>query len=224
MSRAVQRDALTQVLRDVRSAAQRGQQLLVVVDIDDTVANGRLRLRTAARTAGLRAKRLTSGEDLYAGLDARTRSTRQDAFRKLYFDDPALARLDSAQRGARAFLRAVQRAGGRVLYVSGRYESTRKVTLAYLRRLRLPLAHPRDLMLNADEERTAVDWKRTARAEIARRGRIAALFDNEPETAADYKVAFPGAHVFRLATFRFQEAPAERPKGVWVVRDFSLAH
>ena len=222
VSPRVQQRALRRVLTHVYEAAQRGERPVVVVDIDDTAANGRLRLARAAGRAGLHATGLVSGDDLYAGLTGAALTTRRDAFHKLYFDDPKLLALDTPQRGARGFLRAVQQAGGEVLYVSGRWESTRPATERYLRRLRLPLARSADLLLNPSEALGASEWKLQAQAQIAARGKPIAAFDNEAEAAAGYHAAFPGAHVFRLATFRFRALPADKPADLLVLEDFSL--
>ena len=133
-----------------------------------------------------------------------------------------MPRVDTAQKGAARFLRAIKQAGGRVLYVSGRWESTREATTAFLHELDLPLSQASDLLLNPSEAQGASEWKRVVRADVARAGKAIAFLDNEAEAIAGYKEAFPGARAFRLATFRFRDAPAALPSGVMIVKDFSL--
>jgi hypothetical protein len=222
LSAKQQQRALRSVIKKVYKAAQRGERPVVVVDIDDTVSDGRVRLKTAAQTAGLNYKHLETGEDLYRGVPRHELAARKETFNRLYFNDEELQYLDSAQNGAPKFLRALQKAGGTVLYVSGRWESTRESTEAHLHDLGLPLGRREHLLLNPSEKMTAGDWKRSAKQIIASHGKPLATFDNEAESAADYATAFPGARSFRLATFRFREAPATKPRGLLVVRDFSL--
>ncbi len=214
--------ALRGVLGAVYRAARRGERPLVVVDIDDTAIDGRARLRRAAARAGLPSAHLTSADDLFAGVPAPVLEARRSTFNRHYFGDAALAELDVAQAGAPRFLRAVERAGGTVVYVSGRWESTRASTMALLRSRGLPLADPANLVLNPSETVTASDWKRAVRGRIAGLGRPIAFFDNEAEAIASYREAFPRARGFRLATFRFRAAPPTLPRGVRVVRDFAF--
>jgi len=214
--------ALRSVIRAVMKSAAHNEHPVVVVDIDDTVADGRVRLRVAAKAAGLPSTNLHSASDLYEGLSGDALAERLDKFGALYFNDPKLAKLDTAQKGASAFLRAIEQAGGRVLYVSGRWESTRAATMAFLHSLDRPLTHASDLLLNPSALQPASAWKLAVRADVARAGKPIAFFDNEAEAIAGYKESFPGSRAFRLATFRFRAAPDEMPKGVVIVKDFSL--
>jgi hypothetical protein len=221
VSAATSRRALRGVIRDAKAAVRRGEHPIVVVDIDDTAADGRARLRMAATRAGLPNEGLKSAADLYVGVARGDRDQKRAAFNAAYFDDPKLAALDKAQRGAPSFLRAVAKTGARVMYVSGRWESTRAATEAYLRGLDLPLASSADLLLNPSSSVRAAVWKRKARAVIGKAGKPLAFFDNEAEAIDGYKKKFPEAHGFRLATFRFGGAPATKPRGVLVIDDFS---
>lgn len=220
--RPIAQRALRGVLRDVRSAARRGERPVVGVDIDDTAMNARPRLRAAAKAAGLPTTKLVSQADLYWGLEGAEREAKRAQFGARYFDDPTLTHLDRPQRGAVRFLREVRKAGGRVLYVSGRWESTRATTEAMLKEKKLPLARSADLILNPSEQVKASDYKRALPARLRRMGKMVAMLDNEAEAVNDYHRAFPKAAHFRLGTFRFREAPERKPRGVLVIRDFAL--
>jgi hypothetical protein len=214
--------ALRSVLKKVYLAAQRGEKPVVVVDIDDTAADGRMRLHAAAAAVGLPSSHLTSGADLYAGHEGADLVLRRDAFHDHYFNDPDLQKLDTPQNGVVSFLREVQRAGGRVVYVSGRRETSRAATEQHIRNLGLPFGGSEDLLLSAPNVEPATS-KQLAHGKIAAMGRTIAAFDNEASSAADYHAGFPGARVFRLATFRFHDAPEDKPAKVLVLKDFSLA-
>jgi hypothetical protein len=219
-SRSVTKKALRGVLRDVRAATRRGEKAVVVLDIDDTLSNGKARLRRAAAGAGLRSRGLRNREDMYAGLGEAAQKVARAKFDEIY-NDPELAELDTAQRGAIAFVKAVMAAGGRVVYVSGRWESQREATVAHLRRMGLPIPAAKDILLNPNEKQRSIEWKKQARRRIARRGRTIAVFDNEAQAVMAYKARFPGARAFRLATFRFGDAPSEVPDDVVVLEDFA---
>jgi hypothetical protein len=215
------RAALREVIRDIRQSPGRGRnKKRVVLDWDDTVDNARPRLTAAARRAELPTRGVSSAADLYAGLLEPERAEKRARFGSAYFDDLSLLRLDRAQRGARRFVRDVIRAGGGPLYVSGRWESMREVTEQQGRDLRLPKAHGKNLLLNPGPQYRAREWKRLAQKLVEKRGEVVAAIDNEATAASDYHRAFPNARIFRLNTFRLDEAPARKPKDVIVMRDF----
>ena len=178
--------SLASVLDDVRAAVRRGERPVVVFDLDDTAIDGRARLEVAAQRAGLPSRGLTSARDVYIGLAGSALDAKRDAFGKHYFDDPALSELDTPQAGVRRFIREIVRAGGRPVYVSGRWESTRASTEAELKRLGIPLHNSRDLLLSPGPQMKALAWKAAAHTEVMKRGTVVAAFDNEANAALGY--------------------------------------
>jgi hypothetical protein len=213
--------ALEKTLAAVRAAAKRGKKPIVMVDIDDTIVDGRARVAKAAELAGLPfSARTRDTEGLYRGLDRDARALKRSEFGKHYFGK-SLQRLDAAQRGAPQFLDDVRAAGGRVVYVTGRWESERGKTKRLLSRLDLAPARDGDLRMNPSSSMHAAEFKQLLARQLKREGQVVAYFDNESKSVRNYTKELSRAQGYRLRTFSFDPDRAAPPKGVKVIRDFS---
>lgn len=109
---------------------------------------------------------------------------------------------DEPVAGAVAFVRAVQAAGGRVLYVTGRHEGMRAGSEECFARVGLPIPNGDavQLWMKPSLEEDDDSFKARVHAELPRAGTIEAVFDNEPTHVNDYQRGLPDAMVIHLAT------------------------
>ncbi|XXF75818.1 hypothetical protein P2318_22520 [Myxococcaceae bacterium GXIMD 01537] len=109
---------------------------------------------------------------------------------------------DAEIEGAARFTHAVVASGARLAYVTGRHEGMRAGTEACMRRhgLAVPEGARVHLMMKAGAYENDDAFKREAHARLGLLGRVIAAFDNEPTHANDYRLKFPDATIFHLAT------------------------
>ena len=106
----------------------------------------------------------------------------------------------SPMPGAAGYLRALERAGARIVYLTGRPESSRSSTRKVLRALGVPRGPRHRLVMNRlPPDRPIVDSKKAARAEILRVGTPVAFFDNDLANVRLFRHQYPGAQVVRVA-------------------------
>ncbi len=130
----------------------------------------------------------------------------------------------SPMPGAAAYLRALEKAGARIVYLTGRPEEARTATGKVLRALGVPRGPRHKLIMNRlPPGRPIVESKRAARSEIQRVGLPVALFDNDLANVRLFRHQYPGAQVVRVAGHSSSADP-EPQRGlddVAVVKDFS---
>jgi putative acid phosphatase of HAD superfamily subfamily IIIB len=109
---------------------------------------------------------------------------------------------DEPVPGAREFLEQVRRAGGEILYITGRHEEMGEGTLESFRRAGFPLPDGEDVQLwlkpklSDDDDR----WKEICHQRLLALRGIACAFDNEPTHVNAYKRSFPDAVIVHLDT------------------------
>ncbi len=100
--------------------------------------------------------------------------------------------------GAVSYLKDLQSAGARVVYLSARPAYKRGETERQLSGMGFPVAHA-TLLLN-DLKIDGVSWKRAASPRVRSLGFPGALFDNDKAHVRTFRGEFPTSHVFRLNT------------------------
>jgi hypothetical protein len=125
----------------------------------------------------------------------------KDFWRERFFTSE-YCRDDLPIAGARDFLRAVLKAGGHVLYITGRHEEMRSGTLESFRNAGFPLPDGKsvELWLKPKLEDDDDAWKEVCHARLRKLRGIACAFDNEPTHVNAYKRSFPDAQVVHLDT------------------------
>ena len=126
--------------------------------------------------------------------------------------------------GAAGYLRALERAGARIVYLTGRPEDKRGETSKVLRALGVPRGARHRLIMNRlPPDRPIVDSKEAARPEILALGTPVAFFDNDLANVRLFRRQYPAAQVVRVAGHSSSTDP-EPQRGtddVAVVVDFS---
>ncbi len=126
--------------------------------------------------------------------------------------------------GAAGYLRALERAGARIVYLTGRPEDGRAATGKVLRALGVPRGARHRLIMNRlPPDRPIVESKEAARREIVALGTPVAFFDNDLANVRLFRRQYPGAQVVRVAGHSASADP-EPQRGiddVAVVADFS---
>ena len=104
--------------------------------------------------------------------------------------------------GVRDFLRAVQKADGEILYITGRIPEMERGTLESFERAGFPLPDGKSVQLWLKPKMSLDDdgWKETCHARLKELRGLACAFDNEPTHVNAYKRSFPEAYVVHLDT------------------------
>lgn len=130
----------------------------------------------------------------------------------------------SPMAGAAAYLARLERAGARIVYLTGRPEGDRAATRKVLRALGVPRGRRHRLIMNRlPPDRPIVESKEAAHAEILEVGTPVAFFDNDLANVRLFRRQYPGAQVVRVAGHSGSPDP-EPQRGlddVAVVSDFS---
>ena len=221
----VQAPLIQRVLERVQAEATDGdaRQPLVVFDLDDTLFDTRWRALVNLRAWGeshgeqrlvdlrledvryelagtLRNAGLSAGEVQGALGRAIT------AFQSQHWTD---YHLDRPFPGALALVQAVEQAGGRVVYVTGRSERRRAASEAVLRAAGFPVEGALRYFRPADDQRSSASYKAiVARHYLPRHGEVVAAFDNEPANCNAFLWANPQALTVHLDTLYPAASPA----------------
>ncbi len=109
---------------------------------------------------------------------------------------------DTPVAGASEFLREVLKAGGEILYITGRHLEMSAGTLESFRRAGFPLPDEKrvQLWLKPALEDDDDAWKEICHRRLIDLRHIACAFDNEPTHVNAYKRSFPDAVVVHLDT------------------------
>jgi ribonucleotide monophosphatase NagD (HAD superfamily) len=130
----------------------------------------------------------------------------------------------SPMPGAAGYLHALEKAGARIVYLTGRPEEARGETRKVLRALGVPRGDRHRLLMNRlPPDRPVVESKAEARREILELGTPVAFFDNDLANVRLFRRQYPGAQVVRVAGHSSSADP-EPQRGldeVAVVVDFS---
>ena len=212
------RDQQTRILR-AALAAVRSDRPAAAFDLDSTLLMNRVRqarivreygqqhgderlaacppeaivswdLRDSAKLCGLSA---AEAEAAYAAM--------KEFWRERFFTSEYCAD-DTPVAGARDFLHEVLRAGGEILYITGRHQQMGEGTIESFRRAGFPLPSGEQVQLwlkpklEDDDDR----WKEVCHQRLLDLREIGSAFDNEPTHVNAYKRSFPEAVVVHLDT------------------------
>jgi hypothetical protein len=169
-------------------------------------------LRDSAKLCGL------TGEEVQAVIPTLKEFWRTRFFTSEYCRD------DTPVAGAREFLQEVLRAGGEILYITGRHEEMGEGTLESFRRAGFPMPEGERVQLWL-KPRIADDddaWKEICHRRLIDLRGIACGFDNEPTHVNAYKRSFPEAVIVHLDTDHSRR-PVEVMPGIPSIHDFVLA-
>lgn len=124
------------------------------------------------------------------------------AFWRERFFTSEYCRDDTPVAGAPEYVRAALRAGGEILYISGRPQDMRDGTLEAFARAGFPLpdGNAVQLWLKPDLADDDDRWKEICHARLKELRGLACAFDNEPTHVNGYKRTFPAANVVHLDT------------------------
>jgi len=230
-------DALFAAARAVRTA---GRDPLVVLDLDGTLYDSRLRtLRILLELGHLRARerpgllaalrRLGSGAVCYRVSDTLAAvgvtdpelvRAAEDFWGGRFFTDEYVLH-DLPTPGAVDFVGALAAAGAVPCYLTGRDAPNMLVgTVRALQRDGFPVGTIGSrLVLKADPLDDDVAYKASVTAPLAAAGTVIGAFDNEPALCNRFHAAFPEATVVHLATAFSPDAPPLQP-GIASVPDF----
>jgi hypothetical protein len=218
---------LRRVVDEVRERARKappGEKPYVVLDIDDTVLDGRPRIAEAARIAGL-PDPTTSTTDFQAlfgkvkrtGVWGRLNRIKLRVFSEQYHHSEPGRILGDAMPGAVELIAAIEEAGGEVLFHTARSPYMRQETLTLLERIGMPIRDPdRNLVMGGSKHSTA-------RRYVRERGEPVAAIDNEPHHAVEFRTAFRTAFVARLASTAFRSAEEPPPPRLWILSSLKLS-
>ena len=168
-------------------------------------------LRDTARLCGLSAE---EAEQIFGELKA---------FWRDRFFTSEYCREDTPVAGARDFLHRVLRAGGEILYITGRHEEMGRGTVESFRRAGFPLPDGERVQLWLKPKLSDDDdaWKEICHQRLLDLSGIACAFDNEPTHVNAYKRAFPDAVVVHLDTDHSRR-PVEVLPDIPSIHDFVL--
>jgi len=208
----------TRILREALQAI-RPERPAAAFDLDSTILSNKPRqariVREFGRARGIAALSKCGPEAVVSwdlrdtmrlcGLSA-DEAERLDAdVRRFWFErffTSEYCKEDEPIPGAADYLQRVLRAGGQILYITGRHTGMEAGTLEAFRRARFPMPD-RDqvqLWLKPSLEDDDDRWKEVCHARLLGMSGVASAFDNEPMHVNAYKRAFPDAVVVHLDT------------------------
>ena len=118
-------------------------------------------------------------------------------FWKSRFFTSEICRHDVALPGAAEYVTAVERAGAKVVYLTGRHEDMRAGTAASLAAYRFPAG---SILMKPTFEMSDTQWKEVAVEQLKKIGTVIACFDNETTHVNRLRAAFPQASVVWIRT------------------------
>ncbi len=233
-------DRVIERCHDLGHTDGKGPNPVVVFDLDGTLMDNRPRTARILRELGalwrerepavaskLEAAKAEELAYLLTDSLARLGVTRTDLvrdaeifWRERFFTDGYLNH-DVEVPGASAFARACYEAGGILVYFTGRDLPLMGLgSFASLRDLGFPIGVPgTELVLKPDANMPDEAFKRMSGPELARVGRVVAIFDNEPGNCNVLGGHFPSAESVLLDTQHLPGAPA-LDSNVVVIADF----
>lgn len=230
---------LDQVAEFVRTA-DKGAAPVVVFDLDDTLFDARSRtlpiLQELARDPMMKghpegAKRLADAklEMLQYELDRTFASLGIDdpgaleiakAYWKPRFFSDKYCAMDAAIPGAAQYVNRLHKLGAKIVYLSGRdVPRMQRGTTLSLRQSGFPMGKNTELLLKPKAEMDDFQFKLEAFEKIGKRGRVVAVFENEPKNLNALGEAFPKAVLVFLDT-RHSKAPDTPTTESHWIRDF----
>ena len=128
-----------------------------------------------------------------------------------------------ARPGAIDYVKSLQRAGGKIVYLTGRRTDQRDITVELFHKIGMPLGRNTHLLLNPAttyDKKQILEWKQSAKPLIEQLGKPVAIFDDNKTEVRMFAKDYPkSAEVFRLKASSHERDPGgTRP--VTVIRDF----
>ena len=211
--------AQTKVL-DAVLAASATQRAVVTFDLDSTLFDNRPRQLAilsefAAKNALTGVDRLDPekidgwkvAEEIAKLAGAKGRESELMASFKTFwrtrFFTSDVCRHDVALPGAAAFVVAVERAGAKIVYLTGRHEAMRDGTADSLAAGGFPKG---EILMKPTFEMSDTQWKEVAVARLKEMGTVVACFDNETTHVNRLRAAFKQAAVVWIRTDTSPEA------------------
>lgn len=193
---------------------------VVTFDLDSTLFDNRRRqlqiLSDFAKAKGLGGVekltretidgwRLTESIALLHGVDGNLAALKAEfkPFWRDRFFTSEYCLFDDALPGASDFVRAVEKAGATIVYLTGRHEDMRRGTAESLATTGFPVGQ---LLMKPTFEMTDTQWKEIAVPKVQSLGEVVACFDNETTHVNRLRAAFPGALVVWIRTDHSPEA------------------
>ena len=138
-----------------------------------------------------------------SGVDPRRARLLARSFRPFWLDHffrPELTAMDHPLPGAARFCHGLQDAGLDLVYLTGRVDDCRAVTLEAFRRFGFPGAEEGRLVTKSDPSQADAAYKAEALDGIAARGPVTLAVDNEPENLRVFGERFPDAQLLWVHT------------------------
>lgn len=107
---------------------------------------------------------------------------------------------DTALPGAADYVNQIYKTGARVVYQSGRNEKMRDGTMTSLKRDGFPTGDRTDILLKPDVKMPDPEFKQQLVKTLKSKGKVIALFDNEPENVNIFADGLPGTLVIFVNT------------------------
>ncbi|MGZ3705178.1 MAG: HAD family acid phosphatase [Bdellovibrionota bacterium] len=216
--------ALSQVVENVKRARAEGKQPVVMFDLDDTLINTRERtlriikdfLKQQQLPAGVSSEEAQKLANLQV---SDIRFLMGDTLKEQGIQNPALAKAlgdaflakfftnefcanDQQNPGAARYAREIVRAGGKVIYLTGRdAPRMQSGTLENLRKQGFPVSSPEALLLmKPDKSLDDLQFKKDSFALVGGMGEMEGVFENEPANVNAMADAFPSATAIFLDT------------------------
>jgi hypothetical protein len=207
--------ALADILDQAEWVKQQGESPVVVFDVDDTLLDSRTRsseiFREFARLPTNRESFPAEMRALESVQPSQIRYQLEDTARDLGIENKELIQklnsfwrekffsseycaLDAETPGAGRYLRALDRADVRIVYLTGRDEPHMRegTELSFIRR-GFPLGARTILMMKPDAKMDDLEFKRQAFAQIHPLGRVIGVFENEPRNLNALATEFSGS-------------------------------
>ena len=214
-------NAQSKVLDSVLAAAKTARAV-VTFDLDSTLFDNRPR-QLAILSEFARSKKLGGVEKLdpekidgwktaeeiakLSGVNGRERELMAEfkEFWRTRFFTSEICRHDVPLPGAADYVRAMEAAGAKIVYLTGRHAAMRAGTAASLAGGGFPVG---TLLAKPTFEMSDTQWKEVAVAKLREMGAVVACFDNETTHVNRLRAAFPQAAVVWIRTDTSPDAEA----------------
>lgn len=230
---------LNSVLDQVRLVKKQGARPVVIMDLDDTLIDtGERNLRIfqefaaqasvqrdypadAAKISAVKLEQIKYlTDDTLNGIGVTDKAVQKlvSEFWLARFFTNAYCGLDVAILGAPAYARALERAGAKIVYLTGR-DAPRMYdgTVQSLKANSFPLVGAiADLIMKPDAKMDDLTFKKDAFARIQQMGEVVAVFENEPANVNAMADAFPSAIGVFLDTKHSPKPDVPHDRIAWV--------
>lgn len=228
-----QAEALSHLVEDVTALVRRGGKPVVVFDLDDTLfstAQRNLRIlrefsasrpgipSALARVQPHMLRYAIADSARAAGVDEPELLGELQAFWRARFFTNEYLLTDEPLPGAVGYCEELERAGAKLVYMTGRDEAMREGTERSLKGRGFPVRGT-TLVLKPAFETPDFEFKTQALAALPSHGVVRGAFENEPAHVNMFQGAFPDALMYFLET-RHSGKPVEPHPSARRIKDF----